>query len=57
MGALSLHLKHGVESAIQTIGLKTPNYKKLFRYVAMTVALAIPAIFASIPIYLLVTKI
>ena len=56
MGALSLHLKHGVESAIQTIGLKTPNYKKLFRYVAMTVALAIPAIFASIPIYLLVTK-
>ena len=57
MGALSLHLKHGVESAIQTIGLKTPNYEKLFKYLAMSLALAIPAIFASIPIYLLVTKI
>ena len=57
MAALSLHLKHGVESAIQTIGLKTPNYEKFFRYAAMTIALIIPAIFASIPIYLLVTNI
>ena len=56
MGALSLHLKHGVESAIQTIGLKTPNYEKLFKYVAMSIALVIPAVFASIPIYLLITK-
>tara|TARA_B100000282_G_scaffold261262_1_gene210117 strand:+ start:179 stop:862 length:684 start_codon:yes stop_codon:yes gene_type:complete len=57
MGALSLHLKHGVESAIQTIGLKTPNYEKLFKYAAMSIAFAIPAIFASIPIYLYITKI
>lgn len=57
MVALSLHLKHGVESAIQTIGLKIPNYEKLFKYTAMSIALAIPAIFASIPIYLFITKI
>ena len=52
MGALSLHLKHGVESAIQTVGLKTPKYEKLFRYIAVVIALSIPAVFASIPIYL-----
>ena len=57
MAALSLHLKHGVESAIQTIGLKTPNYEKFFKYTAMSIAFAIPAIFASIPIYLFITKI
>ena len=57
MGVLSLHLKHGVESAIQTIGLKIPNYEKLFKYAAMSIALAIPAMFASIPIYLFITKI
>ena len=52
MVALSLHLKHGVESAIQTIGLKIPNYEKLFKYLAMAIAFSIPTVFASIPIYL-----
>ena len=53
MATLSLHLKHGVESAIQTIGLKSQKYQKVFKYVAMTLAFLIPAIFASIPIFLL----
>ena len=57
MGALSLHLKHGVESAIQTVGLRIKNYQKLFKYVAMVVAFSIPAIFASIPIYLFFTNV
>ena len=57
MGALSLHLKHGVESAIQTVGLKIKNYQKLFKYVAMAIAFSIPAIFASIPIYLFFTNV
>ena len=57
MGALSLHLKHGVESAIQTVGLKIKNYQKLFKYVAITIAFSIPAIFASIPIYLFFTNV
>ena len=56
MVALSLHLKHGVESAIQTIGLKIPNYEKLFKYFAMAIAFSIPTVFASIPIYLYITS-
>ena len=52
MIALALHLKHGVESAVQTIGLKLPNYEKPLKYVASFIAFIIPATFASIPIYL-----
>ena len=52
MIALALHLKHGVGSAVQTIGLKLPNYEKPLKYIAESVALIIPATFASIPIYL-----
>ena len=52
MIALALHLNHGVGSAVQTVGLKLPNYEKPLKYVAGFIALAIPATFASIPIYL-----
>ena len=52
MIALALHLNHGVSSAVQTIGLKLPNYEKPLKYVAGFIALIIPATFASIPIYL-----
>ncbi len=52
MVALALHLKHGVESAVQTIGLKIPHYKKTFKYLAGFIAFIIPVTFASIPIYL-----
>lgn len=54
MVALGFHLQHGVESAVQTIGLKLPNYKKIFRYSANFIAVIIPAVFASIPIYLFI---
>tara|TARA_B100000579_G_scaffold267770_1_gene220922 strand:- start:524 stop:1207 length:684 start_codon:yes stop_codon:yes gene_type:complete len=57
MGALSLHLKHGVESAIQTVGLKIPSYEKPFKYAAIVIAFSIPAVFASIPIYLFISNI
>ena len=57
MGALSLHLKHGVESAIQTVGLKIPSYEKPFKYAATVIAFSIPAVFASIPIYLFISNI
>ena len=56
MGALSLHLKHGVESAIQTVGLKIPSYEKVFKYGAILIAFSIPAVFASIPIYLYISS-
>ena len=52
MIALALHLNHGVSSAVQTVGLKLPNYEKPLKYVAGFIALVIPATFASIPIYL-----
>ena len=54
MVALSLHLKHGVESAVQTIGLKLPYYEKPFKFFASFISFIIPATFASIPIYLYV---
>ena len=56
MGALFLHLKHGVESAIQTVGLKIPSYEKAFKYGAILIAFSIPAVFASIPIYLYISS-
>ncbi len=56
MIALSLHLRHGVDSAIQTLGLKSQSYEKLFKYIVGSIALIIPAIFASIPIYLFVKQ-
>lgn len=54
MIALSLHLRHGVESAIHTIGLRLPNYEKPIKYIASFIALGVPATFASIPIYLFI---
>tara|TARA_B100000427_G_scaffold81099_1_gene66291 strand:- start:798 stop:1481 length:684 start_codon:yes stop_codon:yes gene_type:complete len=56
MGALSLHLKHGIESAIQTVGLKIPTYENFFKYAAMLIAFSIPLVFASIPIYLFISS-
>ena len=52
MLALGFHLKHGVESAVQTIGLKLPNYEKSLKYIGSFIAVVIPITFASIPIYL-----
>ena len=52
MLALAFHLKHGVESAVQTIGLKLPNYEKSLKYIGSFIAVVIPVTFASIPIYL-----
>ncbi len=56
MVALSFHLMHGVESAIQTIGLKVPSYHRTIKYAGKFLAFTIPTIFASIPIYLYVTS-
>ncbi len=52
MFALALHLKHGVESAVQTVGLKLPNYEKSLKHIGSFIAVVIPVTFASIPIYL-----
>ena len=52
MVVLALHLKHGIESAVQTIGLKFPNYEMPLKYLTTFIAVIVPATFASIPIYL-----
>jgi succinate dehydrogenase / fumarate reductase, cytochrome b subunit len=50
---LGYHLKHGVQSAFQTFGLRTPRYRRLIDLVAVIFWLLIPAAFASLPVYFL----
>ena len=56
MVVLAIHLKHGVESIFQTLGIKTRRYVSLIHKAAYGFALIVPAAFASIPIYLYVTQ-
>ena len=56
MVVLAIHLKHGVESVFQTLGIKTRRYVSLIHKAAYGFALIVPATFASIPIYLYVTQ-
>ena len=56
MVVLAIHLKHGVESVFQTLGIKTRRYVSLIHKAAYGFALIVPAAFASIPIYLYVTQ-
>ena len=56
MVVLAAHLKHGVESVFQTLGIKTRRYVALIHKTAYGFALIVPAVFASIPIYLYVTQ-
>ena len=56
MVVLAVHLKHGVESVFQTLGIKTRRYVSLIHKAAYGFALIVPAAFASIPIYLYVTQ-
>ena len=56
MVVLAIHLKHGVESVFQTLGIKTRRYVSLIHKAAYGFALIVPAVFASIPIYLYITQ-
>ena len=56
MVVLAIHLKHGVESIFQTLGIKTRRYVSLIHKAAYGFALIVPTAFASIPIYLYVTQ-
>ena len=56
MVVLAIHLKHGVESVFQTLGIKTRRYVSLIHKAAYGFALIVPAAFASIPIYLYVIQ-
>ena len=52
MIVLALHLNHGVESAFQTLGVKTRLYQSIIHKAAHFFSFVIPALFASIPIYI-----
>ena len=56
MGVLGIHLKHGVESVFQTLGIKTRRYASLIYKLAYGFALIIPTAFSSIPIYIYVMQ-
>jgi succinate dehydrogenase / fumarate reductase cytochrome b subunit len=50
---LALHLRHGVSSLFQTLGLSTPRYEPLFRRIGPIVALVILLGYWSIPLSVL----
>ena len=52
MIVLALHLNHGVESAFQTLGVKTRLYRSTIHKAVHFFSFVIPALFASIPIYI-----
>lgn len=49
---LSYHLRHGFQSAFQTLGWKTKRYSGLIEFVAVLFWLVIPIGFAIIPLYI-----
>jgi succinate dehydrogenase / fumarate reductase, cytochrome b subunit len=48
---LSLHLKHGFQSAFQTFGLSDSRYKSIINYLAVFFWLVIPGLFITIAVY------
>ncbi len=50
---LGYHLKHGVQSAFQTLGLRHRRYETLINATAVLFWLLIPAAFAVLPLYFL----
>ncbi|MBI2427942.1 MAG: succinate dehydrogenase cytochrome b subunit [Ignavibacteriales bacterium] len=49
---LSYHLRHGFQSAFQTLGWKTKRYGGLIEFIAVLFWLVIPIGFAIIPLYI-----
>ena len=56
MGILGMHLKHGIESSFQTLGIKVRKYEKILKSISLGVSLFIPAVFASIPVYIFIKQ-
>jgi len=50
---LGFHLKHGFQSAFQTLGLRNPRYQRLIDVVGIFFWLIIPLCFAAMPLYIL----
>lgn len=56
MVLLAFHLNHGFQSAFRTLGLNHRKYTPLIEAVGMLVAILIPAGFAAIPLYFLISN-
>ena len=55
MGALALHLSHGIQSAFQTFGINHPRYTPWIKRAGVAVAIVLAAGFAFLPVWALVT--
>lgn len=53
MIALAFHLSHGFQSAFQSMGWNHPKYTPMVKKVGTFFAIVVPALFALIPVYLL----
>ena len=49
---LGFHLRHGVESVFQTVGLRTRRYLVSIQYFSVAISVLVPFMFATIPIIL-----
>ena len=54
--ALAMHLRHGFQSAFQTLGINHPKYSPLIRGLGIAYAVLSPLGFAIIPIIFFLTK-
>jgi len=52
MAVLAFHLMHGFAAAFQSLGIRHPKYTSLIKNVGNVFAIAVPALFAIIPIYI-----
>ena len=52
MAIMGFHLKHGIESSFQTLGVKTRKYTGPIQQISVGVSILIPMAFALIPILL-----
>jgi succinate dehydrogenase / fumarate reductase cytochrome b subunit len=55
MVAMGIHLHHGFQSAFQTLGLNHPKYNPLIKSVGYLFSLVLPALFALIPVVIILT--
>lgn len=52
MALLAFHLFHGFGSAFQTLGWNHVKYNPLIRFIGVSFAIIVPALFALIPVYM-----
>lgn len=52
MAFLGFHLNHGFASAFQTLGLNHKKYTPAIKFIGTAFSIIVPALFASMPIYI-----